>query len=246
MWSYSLLAGFVFEVLIIESVRGAYNNSHIIDVLEEIDSIKSPRVIDAMIHVDRGYFTAHNDTRKYMLAARDIGFGSIIDNPVQHAEILELLKDKLVPGAKVLDVGSGSGYLTTCFAHMVGKNGSVVGLEHIPEIVAHANNATSLHYPKLNKRIKFVCRDGRLGYPEGGPFDVIHVGASCESVPKAFVDQLNVGGRMLIHTGMPYFVQKCFLVDKHEDGTYTKTYVRQNSIKPLADKHVQLESYITK
>lgn len=55
--------------------------------LLEIDSIKSPRVIDAMIHIDRGHFCAHNDSRKYMLAARDIGYGSIIDNPVQVSTI---------------------------------------------------------------------------------------------------------------------------------------------------------------
>uniref|UniRef100_A0A8D8VD54 Protein-L-isoaspartate O-methyltransferase n=1 Tax=Cacopsylla melanoneura TaxID=428564 RepID=A0A8D8VD54_9HEMI len=241
---FSYLTGCLIGLLALENVLAAYNNSHIIDVLEEIDTIKHPRVIDAMIHVDRGHFCAHNDSRKYMLAARDIGYGSIIDNPVQHAEVLELLKDKLVPGAKVLDVGSGSGYLTTCFAHMVGKNGSVVGVEHIPEIVAHASNVTTLHYPKLNKRIKFICGDGRLGYPEGGPYDVIHVGASSEVVPKAFVDQLKSGGRMLIYVGLKYFVQKCFLVDKHEDGTYTKTYIRQSQIKPLIDKDVQLESFI--
>uniref|UniRef100_A0A8D9BF70 protein-L-isoaspartate(D-aspartate) O-methyltransferase n=2 Tax=Cacopsylla melanoneura TaxID=428564 RepID=A0A8D9BF70_9HEMI len=191
---FSYLTGCLIGLLALENVLAAYNNSHIIDVLEEIDTIKHPRVIDAMIHVDRGHFCAHNDSRKYMLAARDIGYGSIIDNPVQHAEVLELLKDKLVPGAKVLDVGSGSGYLTTCFAHMVGKNGSVVGVEHIPEIVAHASNVTTLHYPKLNKRIKFICGDGRLGYPEGGPYDVIHVGASSEVVPKALHNQLKPFG----------------------------------------------------
>lgn len=48
---------------------------------------------------------------------------------------------------------------------------------------------------------------------------------------------------MLIFVGAKYFVQKCFLVDKHEDGTYTKTYIRQSHIKPLVDKAVQLERY---
>ncbi|XP_017298136.1 protein-L-isoaspartate(D-aspartate) O-methyltransferase-like isoform X5 [Diaphorina citri] len=191
-----------------------------------------------MIHIDRGHFCAHNDSRKYMLAARDIGYGSIIDNPVQHAEVLELLKDKLVPGAKVLDVGSGSGYLTTCFAHMVGKNGSVVGVEHIPEIVNHASNVTTLHYPKLNKRIKFICGDGRLGYPEGGPYDVIHVGASSEVVPKSLVNQIKPGGMMMILIkDQKEWVPVCraHFVHKSMDGKVTdeyKTYLN-NDGQPL-------------
>ena len=51
-----------------------------------------------------------------------------------HGYALEVLKDKLVPGAKVLDVGSGSGYLCACFSVMVGSTGKVVGVEHIDEL----------------------------------------------------------------------------------------------------------------
>lgn len=54
---------------------------------------------------------------------------------------------------------------------------------------------------------------------------------------------MKFGGRMYIYVGTKYFVQKCFLVDKHEDGTYTKTYVRQTAVKPLIDKETQLERY---
>ncbi|XP_017298134.1 protein-L-isoaspartate(D-aspartate) O-methyltransferase-like isoform X3 [Diaphorina citri] len=201
-----------------------------------------------MIHIDRGHFCAHNDSRKYMLAARDIGYGSIIDNPVQHAEVLELLKDKLVPGAKVLDVGSGSGYLTTCFAHMVGKNGSVVGVEHIPEIVNHASNVTTLHYPKLNKRIKFICGDGRLGYPEGGPYDVIHVGASSEVVPKSLHNQLNPGGKIFLPEGNSSWFQREVLFTKFDNGSGygREEFAHRNEIQ-LGDREEQLHNdYIKK
>ncbi|XP_026676939.1 protein-L-isoaspartate(D-aspartate) O-methyltransferase-like isoform X1 [Diaphorina citri] len=197
-----------------------------------------------MIHIDRGHFCAHNDSRKYMLAARDIGYGSIIDNPVQHAEVLELLKDKLVPGAKVLDVGSGSGYLTTCFAHMVGKNGSVVGVEHIPEIVNHASNVTTLHYPKLNKRIKFICGDGRLGYPEGGPYDVIHVGASSEVVPKSLIAQLSSNnGSLFVPIGVDGPCnQTCWT--KLNNGTVVEE-IKQGAIlyQDLCDKDYQMSEW---
>lgn len=51
-----------------------------------------------------------------------------------HAYALEILKDQLVEGAKVLDVGSGTGYLTACFASMVGGSGKTIGIEHIDEL----------------------------------------------------------------------------------------------------------------
>lgn len=51
-----------------------------------------------------------------------------------HAYALEILKDQLVEGAKVLDVGSGTGYLTACFAEMVGSSGKAIGIEHIDEL----------------------------------------------------------------------------------------------------------------
>lgn len=51
-----------------------------------------------------------------------------------HAYALELLNDKLKPGSKVLDIGSGSGYLCACFASMIAPNGQVIGVEHIDEL----------------------------------------------------------------------------------------------------------------
>ena len=53
-----------------------------------------------------------------------------------HATALEHLKDHLVPGARALDVGSGTGYLSACMARMVGESGRVIGVDHIPELVS--------------------------------------------------------------------------------------------------------------
>lgn len=55
-----------------------------------------------------------------------------------HAYACEVLKDKLKHGAKVLDVGSGTGYLTAVFAIMVGKTGKVIGIDHIDELVSNS------------------------------------------------------------------------------------------------------------
>lgn len=62
---------------------------------------------------------------------------------MQHAHCLEILSEKLQTGAKVLDVGSGSGYLAAVMAEMVGRSGKVIGLEHIPELVERSKKNTA-------------------------------------------------------------------------------------------------------
>ena len=69
-----------------------------------------------MLEVDRKFF-APSDS--YADSPQSIGFGATISAPHMHAYALEVLHDKLKKGAKVLDVGSGTGYLTACFAAMV-------------------------------------------------------------------------------------------------------------------------------
>uniref|UniRef100_UPI0009B46650 protein-L-isoaspartate(D-aspartate) O-methyltransferase-like n=1 Tax=Monopterus albus TaxID=43700 RepID=UPI0009B46650 len=105
----------------------------------------------------------------------------------QHAHALELLSDKLTEGASALDVGSGSGYLTACFARMTGPSGRVVGIEHINELVQMSIKNVQADDPELlsSGRIRFVVGDGRLGFPDGAPYDAIHVGAAAATVPRA-------------------------------------------------------------
>ena len=72
---------------------------------------------------------------------------------LQHAYALEMMESRLQSGARALDVGSGSGYLTVCMAEMVGKEGRVYGIEHIPQLVVRAYilifSHKSLRYPDL-------------------------------------------------------------------------------------------------
>lgn len=71
---------------------------------------------------------------------------------------MEKLKNQLIPGEKALDVGSGSGYLTACMAIMLGEQGRVVGIDHIPELVALATKNLNHDNPGLLKseRIKLL------------------------------------------------------------------------------------------
>jgi len=88
---------------------------------------------------------------------------------VQHAHATQILLPYLHPGAHVLDVGSGSGYLAAVFHHLVSANGEpgkVVGIDHIPQLVDWSGNnlrADGLGSALDDGRIAMVAGDGRLG-----------------------------------------------------------------------------------
>jgi protein-L-isoaspartate(D-aspartate) O-methyltransferase len=168
------------------------------------------------LEVDRACYCPSN--QPYVDSPCPIGYGATISAPHMHAHALELLKDRLVDGAKVLDVGSGSGYLTACLAHMVGPNGKVYGVEHIEELVEQSKENIKRDCPALleSRRVTILHADGRVGLGEYSPFDVIHVGASARELPQMLVEQLKEGGRMVIPVEYPTGEQVFECVDKHE------------------------------
>ena len=120
-----------------------------------------------------------------------------------HASACESLLPFLNPGAKVLDIGSGSGYLTAVLAELVcsKEGGKVVGLEHINALrdLGESNMLKSEAGKRLveNGRVSFMVGDGRLGWKdEGGEeWDAIHVGAAAVTLHPELIDQLKRPGR---------------------------------------------------
>jgi protein-L-isoaspartate(D-aspartate) O-methyltransferase len=97
------------------------------------------RVYDIMTKVDRKHFLSDEGFHgAYTDMPRPIGWGTTISAPHMHALTLEKLKDHLKPGAKCLDIGTGSGYIAACFAEMVGKLGKVYMIDHIQDIIDFA------------------------------------------------------------------------------------------------------------
>ena len=123
----------------------------------------------------------------YQDSPQGIKYGATISAPHMHAYCLEWLTTKLVPGASVLDVGCGSGYLLAAFYEMVNKESKahVIGIEHIDELAEFSvRNLSKSYADKLkNGDIRVVCGDGRKGFKEGAPYDVIHVGAAAPDIP---------------------------------------------------------------
>ena len=144
-----------------------------------------------MLNMDRGDFWSRFDhtgrrlefdPESYADSPQSINFNVVISAPHLHAHVLECLSDVLQPGAKALDVGSGTGILCAAF-YECKKTGNqettVVGIEHIKELTESSIHNLNISYsqPLNSGCIKIVCGDGRLGYPDEAPYDAIHVGA---------------------------------------------------------------------
>ena len=163
--------------------------------------IKSQKVKSALMKVDRKDFI---DSKKcYQNRAQQIPCNVVISAPHLHGYCLENLKDYLTEGSRVLDVGFGSGYLTVAMSKMMNDKGTVYGIEHMEKLCELGLNNISKHHKNLldNGTIQLICGDGRKGYIEGAPYKCIHVGAGAEKVPQELLEQLEIGGRLLIPIG---------------------------------------------
>ena len=156
--------------------------------------IADERVLAAMERVPRHEFAPEEYRgQAYEDHPLPIGEGQTISQPYIVALMLEALK--LSPTDKVLEIGTGSGYVTALLAELTE---SVISIERHESLAksAHALLA-ALGYSNLN----VVTADGTRGFPEAAPYDVIVVSAAAAEVPPALIAQLGEGGRMIIPVG---------------------------------------------
>lgn len=179
--------------------------------------IKDPAVLDAMGRILRHEFVRPEDiTRSYGDHPLDIGHDQTISQPYVVASMTEELR--LRPDSRVLEVGTGCGYQTSVLAEIAGQ---VFTIERIPELLRDAlARLEKLGYANVSARVG----DGSLGWAEEAPFDAILVAAAASRVPPALVNQLAVGGRMVIPVGPPSGGQELFLIERDEHG------VRQSAL----------------
>lgn len=146
----------------------------------------------------------------YEDSPQPIGHGATISAPHMHAAAIEHVLPYLtpketpeagdVPPRRVLDVGSGSGYLTHVLAELAGEGATVVGLEHIAELrdlgERNARKSEAGRGMVDSGRMRFRVGDGRKGWLEDGKgeWDVIHVGAAAKTVHEEMLEQLKAPG----------------------------------------------------
>lgn len=226
----------------------------LITKLHSAGLIQSSRVLEAMNQVDRAKYVLQKYlSEAYQDRPQPIGHGATISAPHMHASALENLLPFLNPGARVLDVGSGSGYILACMYHLVSgsmainassnqQTGLAVGIEHIPDLAKESiENLKNdgLDEPLAKGMIKVVAGDGRDPSPElGGVWDAIHVGAAAPTMPTTLVSQLASPGRMFIPVGTAS--QAVFQVDKDEKGEVTIKELYNVRYVPLTSREAQL------
>jgi protein-L-isoaspartate(D-aspartate) O-methyltransferase len=156
--------------------------------------ISDVHVLDAMLRVPRHEFVPETDRhRAYEDNALPIGDGQTISQPYVVALMLEALQ--LAPTDKVLEVGTGSGYVTALLAELAAQ---VFSIERHPAL---ANNARETLSALGYSNIRVFTGDGTLGLPGVAPFDAILVSAAALDLPAALLTQLRDQGRMIIPVG---------------------------------------------
>jgi protein-L-isoaspartate(D-aspartate) O-methyltransferase len=173
--------------------------------------VTDARVLDAVRSVPRAEFVPPSQ-RVHASEDRSlpIEHGQRITQPSLVAMMTELLA--LSPGAKVLEVGTGSGYHAAILAHLTDD---VFTIEIVPELAEQA--AARLRRLGFSS-VRAKVGDGYLGWPEHAPFDAIVVTCAPEHVPEALARQLKEGGRMVIPIG-PDDGPQTLVVLRKQDGT---------------------------
>ncbi len=184
--------------------------------------IRNEDVLTVMANTPRHIFVDEAlSHRAYEDTALPIGFGQTISQPYIVAKMTELLLEA-GPLGKVLEIGTGCGYQTTVLAQLVG---SIYSVERIEPLQAKAKERAALL--RLNN-VRFKHADGNWGWPDEGPFDAILSAAAPERIPQELVNQLAVGGRLIIPVGPEDGAQHLYMVTRDEEGVSRK---RLESVK---------------
>jgi protein-L-isoaspartate(D-aspartate) O-methyltransferase len=167
----------------------------------------SDRVLEAVGQTERHRFIpGRSCSVAYMDGPIPIGQGQTISQPYIVASMTELAALKF--DHTILEVGTGSGYQAAVLAHLVRK---VCTVEIIPALAeAAAKVLRELGYANVSVKVG----DGYQGWPECGPFDAMIVTAALEHVPPPLIEQLKVGGRLVMPLGPTRAPQQLTVIEK--------------------------------
>ena len=174
------------------------------------EGIRDEAVLDAMNSVPRHIFVDEAlASRAYDDVSLPIGFGQTISNPRIVARMLEVLKGGRALG-RVLEIGTGCGYQAAVLSRVARE---VYSVERIAPL--HIKARAALRELRIHN-VRLRHADGNVGCRDAAPFDGIILAAAAGQVPKALLDQLALGGRMVLPLGGAE--QQLCLIERREQG----------------------------
>lgn len=176
------------------------------------EGIKDETVLDVMGGIPRHIFVDEAlASRAYEDPPLPIGHGQTISSPYIVARMTELLLCGATKLNKVLEIGTGCGYQTAVLAKLCSE---VYSVERIAPLLEKAR--AHIRDIKISN-VKFKHADGNLGLPAVGPFDAILMAAAATRVPPGLVDQLSIGGRLVMPLGTTE--QHLHVITRTADGS---------------------------
>jgi protein-L-isoaspartate(D-aspartate) O-methyltransferase len=181
-------------------------------------NITSTAVLNAMNNVPRHLFVSEDaQVYAYEDSPLSIGLGQTISQPYIVAYMTEQLE--LVPGMKVLEIGTGSGYQAAILAHL---GCEVYTIELLQEFAISAKQTlAALKFDSVRVRLG----NGYEGWSDEAPFDAIIVTAAPDYIPEELVEQLKDDGKMIIPVGEVEAVQWLKLITKIDGRIVTKDLI---------------------
>ncbi len=189
--------------------------------------IKDERILQAIAAVPREHFVK-NPEKAYDNVALPIGKGQTISQPYTVAFQTLLLNPQ--KGERILEIGTGSGYQAAILAFL---GAEVFSIERIPSLSEEAKERLQ----KLGfKQVHCFVGDGTLGLPQYAPYDGILVTAAAPAVPKQLLEQLKVGGRLVIPVGKSKSLQRMLCIYKKSSRQFERSEHGFFAFVPLIGK----------
>jgi protein-L-isoaspartate(D-aspartate) O-methyltransferase len=182
----------------------------VIDLVE--GGLCDARVIQAMRATPRHLFVDEAlASRAYEDTALPIGFGQTISQPSVVAMMTQALLNGSQP-KRVLEIGTGSGYQTAILSQLVPLLWTVERIDALQQRAAEVLQQLGL------SNIRYRHTESELGWISAAPFDAILSAAAPEEIPQTLIDQLVIGGRLVIPVGGSFQTQQLVVIEKTATG----------------------------
>lgn len=189
--------------------------------IKHLDLLSVMRKIPRHLFMDTAFAT-----RAYEDTALPIGHGQTISQPYTVAKMTELLLEGSTPG-HVLEIGTGSGYQAAVL-------GAFVKELHTVEIIDPLyRRSRDLLYDLGYRNIRTHRSDGKWGWEQAAPYDAIIVTAAPDRVPNELLDQLNIGGKLVIPVGKQNSTQMLTVVKKTGENSWSKKAAEEVQFVPF-------------